>query len=246
MINGTQASRHGLRVTHLFFADDSLLFAKANRRESERVKNVLQLYEECSGQKINFDKSTLFFSSNTSDQTKFELKELFRVKATMNLEKYLGLPTMVGKNKRYAFREIKSRISIRLKSWNRKTLSIGGKELLVKIVVQAILTYVMGYFLLLKSLCNEINSMICRYWWKHDRNMKRIHWKQMCMAKNAGGMIFRDMQLFNLALLGKQWWRLQHNTKSLMYDVMKVRYFPSVSFLEAELESNPSLIWRSI
>ena len=114
MINGTQAKRHGPIVTHIFFANDSLLFAKANRRESERVKNVLQLYKECFGQKINFDKSALFFSSNTHDETKVELKELFGVEATMNLEKYLGLPTMVGKNKRYAFREIKSRISTRL------------------------------------------------------------------------------------------------------------------------------------
>ena len=70
LISGTRASRMGPTVTHLFFADDSLLFVKANRRESEMVKSIHRTYENSSGQKINFEKSALIFSRNTRIITK--------------------------------------------------------------------------------------------------------------------------------------------------------------------------------
>ena len=61
LISGLQASRHGPKVSHLFFADDSLVFLKANTSESERVKYLLKLYEDSSCQKIDFDKSGMLF-----------------------------------------------------------------------------------------------------------------------------------------------------------------------------------------
>ena len=59
-------------------------------------------------------------------------------------------------------------------------------------------------------------------------------------------MGFRDIQAFNLALLAKQAWRLLHNTHSLFYQVYKSRYFPNCSFMDAELGSNPSYVWKSL
>ena len=61
-----------------------------------------------------------------------------------------------------------------------------------------------------------------------------------------GGMGFRDIQAFNLALLAKQAWRLIHNTHSLFYRVYKARYFPNCSFMDAGLGNNPSYVWRSL
>ena len=59
-------------------------------------------------------------------------------------------------------------------------------------------------------------------------------------------MGFRDIQAFNLALLAKQAWRLFHNTHSIFFWVYKSRYFPNCSFMDAELGSNPSYVWRSL
>ena len=61
-----------------------------------------------------------------------------------------------------------------------------------------------------------------------------------------GGMGFRDIQAFNLALLAKQAWRLIHNTHSLFYRVYKARYFPNCSFMDTGLGNNPSYFWRSL
>ena len=77
---------------------------------------------------------------------------------------------------------------------------------------------------------------------------KKIHWinwKKLCSLKTKGEMGFRDFHVFNLAMLAKQAWRLVHHTQSLFYKVYKARYFPNCSFLEADIGSNPSYVWRS-
>ena len=61
------------RVTHLFFADDSLLFCKVERREISKLVEILELYEAASGQKINTKKSSVTFSHNTPLETRSEV-----------------------------------------------------------------------------------------------------------------------------------------------------------------------------
>ena len=60
-------------VTHLFFADDSLLFCKATDQECRKLIDILKLYEVVSGQKVNADKSSVFFSHNTPHERRREV-----------------------------------------------------------------------------------------------------------------------------------------------------------------------------
>ena len=70
LLKGFKASRNGPSVTHLFFADDSILFARAEKEESKRVKHMLHLYEQHFGQMINVSKPALFFGPNTRNEFK--------------------------------------------------------------------------------------------------------------------------------------------------------------------------------
>ena len=162
-----QASRNGPRVTHLFFADDSILFAKANVPEAQRLQHILNLYEENSGQKINLAKSALLFSTNTKQEIRRQIKASFGVQCTNNMGKYLGIPSMIVKDRRRAFRELKEKMSAKVKTWCNRTLSQGGKQVFIKSIFQAMPTYLMSCFLLPRSLCQELDSIIKNYWWKH-------------------------------------------------------------------------------
>ena len=64
-IRGVSICRNGLRLTHLFFADDSLLFCRASIEECLHIQELLSLYEAASGQQLNKEKTTLFFSKST-------------------------------------------------------------------------------------------------------------------------------------------------------------------------------------
>ena len=163
--------------------------------------------------------------------------------------KYLGLPSLIGRSKKQVFNEIKERVGKKLSGWKEKLLSIGGREILIKAVAQALPTYTMGCFLLPKGLCEDLERMMRNFWWgqrHHESKIAWVSWSKICKSKLEGGMGFRDLQAFNLAMLAKQGWWMMSHPSSLMARVYKARYFPNNDVLSATLGSSPSFAWRSI
>ena len=155
----------------------------------------------------------------------------------------------MGRSKRNTFAALKARVASKLASWKEKLLSIAGKEVLIKVVAQAVPTYTMSCFKLPKALCDELTSMVSQFWWgqkKEERKMPWLSWEKICLPKEQGGMGFRDLKTFNLALLAKQGWRLQNHSNSLFYRVFKAKYFPHSNFVDAVTRSHPSYVWQSI
>ena len=120
---------------------------------------VLKVYEGASGQQLNRTKTSLFFSSNTPIDIQEIIKERFRALVIKLREKYLGLPSLVGRNKKNTFNSIKDKLRNKLVGWKEKLLSKAGKEVLIKVVAQAIPTYTMSVFKLPNSLCEDLTSI---------------------------------------------------------------------------------------
>ena len=120
----------------------------------------MDIYGSCSGQQINRSKTTIFFSKSTLEEIKDHIKEALGVPEIRQYEKYLGLPSLVGKNKKASFNYIKERVWKKMQGWKEKLLSQAGREILIKAMVQAIPTYTTSYFNLLVGLCVEIESLI--------------------------------------------------------------------------------------
>lgn len=92
-ISSIRINDHCPTLTHLIFADDSLIFFKASKEEAVRVKGVLETYEKASDQKINLEKSVFMTSQNTDDSRAEEINTILGVKRSKCLGLYLGLPT---------------------------------------------------------------------------------------------------------------------------------------------------------
>ncbi|KAA3469649.1 reverse transcriptase [Gossypium australe] len=103
LVKGAMASRKGPEISHLLFADDCILFGETTEKEARILKEILKEYEGCSGQRVNFNKSTIFYSSNTREESKAVVSTLLGVRSSSSPKKYLGLPNMVGRRKKEAF-----------------------------------------------------------------------------------------------------------------------------------------------
>ncbi|XP_021760591.1 uncharacterized protein LOC110725418 [Chenopodium quinoa] len=128
MLHGPKASRSGPAISHLLFAYDSLLFARATRQECEVIVDVLNRYEVASGQKINYEKSEVSFSGGVSAEQQDDLIGVLNMKRVDRPGKYLGIPTVVGRLKKAIFGAILDRIWKKLQGWKEKLLSRGRKR----------------------------------------------------------------------------------------------------------------------
>ena len=160
LLEGISVSRGGPCLSHLFFVDDSLIFCKATIEECEVLQRVMSKNEKASGQQLNRSKTSLFFSLNTAKEIQDEIGIQFGAQVIRQHEKYLGLPSLVGRNKKNTFKEVKAKLAKKLAGWKEKLLSKASKEVLIKVVAQAIPMYTMSCFKILDSLYDEMTSLI--------------------------------------------------------------------------------------
>lgn len=250
-IQGCQIAPSAPRVTHLLFGDDSFLFFQAKTEEAEYIKELLTSYERCSGQSVNFQKSGIFFSSNVRRDKQMEIAATLGVHNEITNSKYLGLPSLVGRSKTRVFGYLKEEATKRIQRWQTRPISQAGKSVLLRTVAQAIPSYAMTCFLLPKSLCSNLEQLFNNYWWKSgtsnsQKGVNWLSWNNMSVAKSRGGLGFRNLYGFNIALLGKQIWKIMQNPDSLVTRILKARYFPDSHVLRALKGKNPSFIWSGL
>ncbi|GAU28869.1 hypothetical protein TSUD_293210 [Trifolium subterraneum] len=214
---------HGApEVSHLLFADDSLLFCRATTQEATEIQNIIVDYQEASGQLVNMAKSEIVFSKYVPHHTKDEIGHTLPMNRVEHFSKYLGMPTHVGRSKRQVFDYVQDCVWKKIKGWKAQHLSFAGRSTLINVVAQEIPTYEMSCFLLPSYL-----------------------WSQICKHKNKGELGFRKSRAFNEALLAKQGWKCVTQPNSMTTQILKAKYYPKKSFLEAEVgNKNVSYTWR--
>lgn len=125
----------------------------------------------------------------------------------------------------------------------------GGKEVLIKSVAQWIPTSIMSVFKLPLGWYDDLDQMNRNYLWGSKKCKRKAHWKSwghLLKPKSRGGIGFRDLRLFNQALLARQAWRLLMFPGSLCARALHAKYYPNGNFEDTVFAGNPSSLWLGI
>ncbi|KAL9666794.1 hypothetical protein QQ045_001135 [Rhodiola kirilowii] len=249
LIRGVKVSRTAPMVTNLMFADDSILFVRAEVDDIMRLKSTLVKYEELSGQQINLNKSEICVGNNVGSDKARLIRSILGMRSVVKIDRYLGLPICFSRRKVELFSFIENRMWMKVNGWKEKCLSAAGKETLIKSVIQSIPIYALSCFKFPVGLSKRLFSLVAKYWWNDAKDKRYITWvgkNQICRPKEEGGMAFKPFDLVNDALLVKQVRRILSCPDLLISRVYKARYYPDSDIVAADLGPRPSWAWRSL
>ncbi|KAF7804493.1 putative LRR receptor-like serine/threonine-protein kinase [Senna tora] len=248
-IKGIQFNNKGPQITHLMFADDTVLFFKADSESKQKLRNLLQEYCEMAGQKVNRNKSLLVFSPNTPTVLKEEFRDEWGIAFRNDLGKYLGTYVDGRINSRSIFEELLEKIQSRLAGWKSKLISQAGRVTLINSVLQALPIYQMSNIELPKKVVDKIDSITNDFFWGTKGNRKRIHLlssKVLRQPRWEGGLGIKNIKLFNEALIPKNVWRLVERPNALCSRWFLEKYQNPNMELDFKSTSQDSLYWKSI
>jgi hypothetical protein len=196
--------KQGPPISHLLFANDSIFFCRSDDRSVSTLKGVLRKYCDASGQRINLQKSSIFFGNKCLMPVKNAVKSALEVHNEVLQDSYLGMPTEIARAASSSFTFLVDRVWRSVSIGADRPMSRAGKAVKLKTVTQAIPNYVMSCFRVPVGICNKLKSSVANDWWGIEEGKRKLHWRSwdwLSTPKTLGGLGFRDFVLFNQAML---------------------------------------------
>jgi ribonuclease HI len=245
-----RAGRNGPLISHLMFADDLLLFGQAVDENMRAVMEVLNNFCAMSGQQVNYDKSSIFFSRNVSNGRRTVLSTQSGLKETQHLGKYLGVPALGRAPRVQDFQYLVEKIKGKLAGWKAQQLSLAGRITLAKSVIQATPIYPMMSTPIPKSCLQEIEKAQRDFIWGDTDDKRKAHmisWNTITRAKDCGGLGLRKLQSMNEACLMKMGWSLMTREDTLWGNVLIGKYGRE-GWNQGRIcsKTNDSSLWKAI
>ncbi|GMI87280.1 hypothetical protein like AT3G24255 [Hibiscus trionum] len=220
-------SRNGPGISHLFFADDLVLFAEASPEQLALIKGVLEDFCLCSGHRVSVAKTQIYFSKNCLTGIRDLVGVTLGFEVVEDLGKYLGVPLLHSRVTKSTYAYVLANMRRRLSGWVAQSLSLAGRVTLAKSVLQAILSYVIQATWLPKGLCKEMEKLIRRFVWggsDEKRGVSLVSWDVMQQPMEDGGMGMKDLGRQNEAFLMKVGFELVMNSDKLWVRVLRDKY----------------------
>ncbi|XP_021770711.1 uncharacterized protein LOC110734869 [Chenopodium quinoa] len=230
LFRGIKVCRRSPSVSHLFFADDALIFFQPSPVTCLEVNKVLHNFCDISGQMINLQNSFIRFSSNVPDDYRDYLAASMHVRVESSIGSYLGLPVDISRHKCKAFQPLIDKVVNRLSGLTSLHLSSAAKLVIINSVLVTSFNHILSVFKIPSTVIDKINNLLLRFWWKsssHSRGIVMASSSLLYRPKGLGGLGLRHLGFFNSAMLAKQAWGVMHNPQILISRIFQARY-PSI------------------
>lgn len=212
-----KASRNGPRVSHVFFADDLILFPEVTVDNTKLMRKCIDEFCKILGQQVSYEKSCVYISGNVGHKVASTLANLCRSPLTNDLEKYLSVPLIHDRINSDTYKYVVAKVERKLASWKIKNLSMASRITPIKAVTGSILVYVMQTAKLPAATCDKLDKRNRDFLWGHSDDQNTLHlvnWRTVTTTKKKGRLGIKSTKAMNQALLAKVGWRLHHNKEA--------------------------------
>ncbi|XP_028113696.1 uncharacterized protein LOC114311727 [Camellia sinensis] len=226
LLKGVNIGVNQVVLSHLQFANDSLLFYQAEVLEVLCLKRVLRCFELASGLKINYPKSVLC-GVGISDSSLHEFASVLHCKAQKLPLKYLGLPLGASPRRKKTWKPVIDKIKLRLAGWKRRSLSFASRLTLIKAVLSSLPVYFLSLFRVPEGIAKEIDQIQAAFLWGGPdlkRTLYLVKWSEVTKSIKQGGLGIKRIRDVNVCLLLKWWWRFANEHDSLWKKVLCSKY----------------------
>ena len=206
-LSGFKAGSHrhgGIHISHLLFADDTILFCDASWEQLLYVRMVLIFFEAITGLKVNVGKSEIVPIGDVGDLN--GLARILCCKVGTLAMRYLGMPLGAHYKDSSIWNPIIEKMEKWLARWKRLYLSKGGRLILLKSTLSSLLTYFLSLFTIPQAVAARIERIQRNFLWGASEDVFKyplVAWDKVCLPIEYGGLGIRRVRLFNKALLGK-------------------------------------------
>ncbi|CAN1312873.1 Putative ribonuclease H protein At1g65750, partial [Linum perenne] len=245
-----RVARDSEALSHIFFADDLILFSTATVRQAQLISDCLEAFGEISGESVSREKSRVFFSKNVNQNLASSICSTLGMSATRNLGRYLGILVLHGRTTVDKFEYIIERIDHKLSGWKCSSLSLAGRVTLAVSVLNALPAYAMQTCFIPFTICDKIDAKIRSFVWGSQQGSRKTHlvsWEHICRPKDQGGLGLRSAREMNQAFILKVAWGLLKRPGELWARVLLSKYLSqSPNGLVPRTTKRFSNLWKGI
>ena len=141
---------------------------------------------------------------------------------------YLGAPMFLSRAPSKDFVFLEDKLETKLSGWRSNCLSLAGRRNLINSVAQSMLIYTMSSFSIPNKVCNNLDALTRRFWWKPKQKEGRFlawkAWDSLCYPRKSGGLGFKKAKNINFALLAKLAWMIASKRDSLCMRILRAKY----------------------
>lgn len=166
-------TKEGPEIPILCFADDCLVFGKADTKTMETIAETLEEYALACGQNVCWKKSRIIFSANMPVRKKHKITDYLGVIPNQRLDKYLGLPFLLGQKNRDLFDQIINRTMNKINISYTRYLSYAGLLVSIKAVTNAIPAYAMSIARIPTTCLNQLENISRKFLWNGKKDGKQ-------------------------------------------------------------------------
>ncbi|XP_020258907.1 uncharacterized protein LOC109835341 [Asparagus officinalis] len=238
-----------LKISHLIFADDLLLFSKGDVKSVLKIYQCVKKFGAISGLEANLTKCSIFYGG-VDDTIKNEIYNHIGFPEGVLPFRYLGLPLIA---KRLSFVDCSplfQKISNQFQDWKKhRTLSYAGRMQIIKSIILGVQIFWTSCYILPSRVLQKIDDL-CRdfLWGRSDHSLKAplVSWDKVCTGKNQGGLGIFSATTWNLATAVRTLWYVHSNKECLWIKWVHGTYLKESNIWQVRVKTGDSWLWKQL